>query len=612
MRTVAAVLTLAAVAAVQADAACQRQGARGPELIRTPRSHEVVDMASLPTNFDWGAAPNSVGKITNFLSESRNQHRPHYCGSCWAHSAASVLSDRLRIQHDGVWPMVDLAPQVLLDCDSQDNGCHGGDYYTAFEYVHSQNITDETCAIYAAEGHDTGRTCTSSSVCKTCSPSGGCAPVPKGQYVEVGVSEYGYCNGEAKMMAEIYARGPISVGIAVTSALEAWKLPAAKGVFVDKTGATQIEHAVAVTGWGVEASTGQKYWIVRNSWGTFWGDHGYFKLLRGVNNLAVESDAVFAVPLPPSFPITPVPANLSTRPALRGAEQPAAALPDRTGMYMDYANPTKITHSKQSVVTQPLPHTQIAASNLPAEWDWRNVNGTSYVSWAVNQHIPVYCGSCWSQGTTFAISSRIAIARKAAFPVVSLSPQVVVNYAQCGDCQGGDPMCALGFMHNIGIPDQTCQQYVAENGKYDSMGICETCAPNATSFWPGTCAAVSDYVNWKIGDYSSIEAFNVDHIKAEIMSRGPVSAGVEVVASFENYSPANGIYNNVNDFPAINHEVALVGWFTEASTGKEAWILRNSWGTAWGVDGMMYCYIGGCAGVEASVSWGVPIVPNGF
>ena len=63
------------------------------------------------------------------------------------------------------------------------------------------------------------------------------------------------------MMAEIYARGPIVCGVAVTDEFEAYT----GGIFEDKTGAKDIDHAISVVGWGEE--DGKAFWVVRNSWG---------------------------------------------------------------------------------------------------------------------------------------------------------------------------------------------------------------------------------------------------------------------------------------------------------------------------------------------------------
>ena len=69
------------------------------------------------------------------------------------------------------------------------------------------------------------------------------------------------------MMAEIYHRGPIACGIAVTEDLYH---NYTSGVYYDTTNNTEIDHDISVVGYGVDEESGWDYWLVRNSWGTYW------------------------------------------------------------------------------------------------------------------------------------------------------------------------------------------------------------------------------------------------------------------------------------------------------------------------------------------------------
>jgi len=108
--------------------------------------------------------------------------------------------------------------------------------------------------------------------------------------------------------------------------------------------------------------------------------------------------------------------------------------------------------------------------------------------------------------------------RKGAWPTVDLSPQVLINcmpFPLGLGCHGGNPAFAMEFMHFQGIPDQTCQAYVAQNGKCQPLGFCEDCTPtNQTGPENGDCKKVENPAIWHVGDHGSVSG--IDKMKAEI------------------------------------------------------------------------------------------------
>lgn len=88
------------------------------------------------------------------------------------------------------------------------------------------------------------------------------------------VSEYGRAFGDHNIMAEIYARGPVSCY------LDARCLEHYTGGIADYDCGPIVNHAIQIAGWGVDED-GTEYWIGRNSWGTYWGEKGWFRIVRG-------------------------------------------------------------------------------------------------------------------------------------------------------------------------------------------------------------------------------------------------------------------------------------------------------------------------------------------
>ncbi|CAM6054530.1 unnamed protein product [Sphagnum tenellum] len=268
--------------------------------------------------------------------------------------------------------------------------------------------------------------------------------------------------------------------------------------------------------------------------------------------------------------------------------------------------------SSSSSSSQGLGGSALPGDEPPSEWNWGNVNGVNYLTQTRNQHLPQYCGSCWAHAATSSLSDRIKIARKAAWPDVNLSPQMIINCRIGGSCEGGNPGAVYDYALEHGIPDVTCQPYDArdhaneESCEKPNKLVCKDCTwPPPPAGQEGTCWAKQGFRRYKAKDAGQVSG--ASKMKREIYARGPIACGIEVSDAFEAYS--GGIYSEKNPSPSINHEISVVGYGKDPRTGTEFWVGRNSWGSYWGEYGFFRIKMHeDNIGIETECDWAEPDV----
>ncbi|CDW79985.1 UNKNOWN [Stylonychia lemnae] len=212
----------------------------------------VQPLKDLPSSFDsrteW---PGCVHAI-------KDQQQ---CGSCWAFAASEALSDRFCIASKGQTNVV-LSPQDMVSCDTQNYACDGGYLNKAWEFLEKEGIPTDQCEPYKSGDGKTVPACPS-----TCTDS-------SQEYVkykcETGSTKQ--ANGVEATKTLISQSGPVETGFRVYADFYNYK----SGVYHHVLGKYLGGHAVKLIGWGVDGN--QNYWIAANSWGTSFGENGFFKI----------------------------------------------------------------------------------------------------------------------------------------------------------------------------------------------------------------------------------------------------------------------------------------------------------------------------------------------
>jgi len=202
-------------------------------------------------------------------------------------------------------------------------------------------------------------------------------------------------------------------------------------------------------------------------------------------------------------------------------------------------------------------------SDVPVNWDWRSQGAVTEVK---NQ---LQCGSSPYFGAICSVEACHWINTGS---LISLSEQDIIdctsNEGNQGCCGGFMTWAFQGIMDMGGVDATNCYPYVGED---------DNCSYSKK---PPCCAStVGSYVNVTPGDEVAL---------MQAVYLVPVATAVNAdLPDFTSYS--SGIYSNaacVAD--QANHGIAIVGYGTDAKSGMDYWILKNSWGTSWGMQGYMY------------------------
>ncbi|KAM0961237.1 hypothetical protein ACFX13_020969 [Malus domestica] len=224
-------------------------------------TYKNLSLTDVPPSMDW----REQGAVTPVKDQGR-------CGCCWAFSAVAAVEGITEIK---TGKLISLSEQQLVSCDTSNSGCNGGNMVKAFAYIQRNGgIASEANYPYQSSDGRSG-TCDKNRANEAAAKITNYARVPR--------------NSEADINKAVSMQ-PISVAIVASQAFQAYK----GGLFTDDNCGTNLNHAVTIIGYGTTEDD-TPYWLIKNSWGTSWGENGYMKILRyadapeGVCGLAMDA-----------------------------------------------------------------------------------------------------------------------------------------------------------------------------------------------------------------------------------------------------------------------------------------------------------------------------------
>lgn len=243
----------------------------------------------------------------------------------------------------------------------------------------------------------------------------------------------------------------------------------------------------------------------------------------------------------------------------------------------------------------------LSAVALPATWDWRSSPGYNAVTPVKDQGS---CGSCWAFSNMAAVESRYKI-MTAGHPDINLSENNMIDIRDSatnrfchwpwlwGRCNGGNTYLATSYLTGLVLRNAT------EKIQKGALTEAKDVYSSSSSYANPKCSAASrPDPAYRINGTRYVYGDTV-LMKQAIKKYGPMVSAFYWTSS--GWYASDSIYFLPHWFEGINHEILIVGWddtkaWPDGSGNQGAWIVKNSWGSAWGLDGYFYlCY--GSAGI---------------
>jgi len=242
---------------------------------------EIDPASDIPDSFDSATQwPNcdTIGTIYNQAD----------CGSCWAFGCVEAVSDRFCIFSKASFNEI-LSFQDETSCNEMCGGCEGGDPNSAWEFVAESGLVTNSCYPYSIPTCPPAQQpCLNFVDTPNCLST--CNSTSEKWTPYMLSSAYGVGSNVSAIQTEIMTNGPVEACFTVYADFVTYK----SGVYQYQNGSALGGHCIKIIGWGVE--NGLPYWLCNNSWTTYWGWNGQFKILRGQDECGIEDEVVAGIP----------------------------------------------------------------------------------------------------------------------------------------------------------------------------------------------------------------------------------------------------------------------------------------------------------------------------